>query len=52
MLRRQIAAIEERDSGIESAEETMMSFGTDQTGAHYPTGIERVENMAKCAAEN
>jgi hypothetical protein len=29
-----------------------MSFGSDATGAHYPTGFERVENMAKCAAEN
>ena len=38
--------------GIEAAEEAMMSFGTDQTGAHYPTGNERAENMAKCAAEN
>jgi hypothetical protein len=38
--------------GIEAAEGAMMSFGTAQTGAHYPTGNERAEHMAKCAAEN
>jgi hypothetical protein len=37
---------------IEAAEEAMMSFGAAQTGAHYPTGNERADNMAKCAAEN
>ena len=39
-------------SSIEAAEGAMTSFGSDQTGAHYPTGFERVENMTKCAAEN
>jgi hypothetical protein len=39
-------------SSIEAAEGAMTSFGSDQTGAHYPTGFERVDNMAKCAAEN
>jgi hypothetical protein len=39
-------------SSIEAAEGAMTSFGSDQTGAHYPTGFERVENMSKCAAEN
>src|SRR5262245_53589161 len=39
-------------SSIEAAEAAMTSFGSEQTGAHYPTGYERVENMAKCAAEN
>ncbi|HEX5930159.1 MAG TPA: hypothetical protein VFY74_00175 [Methyloceanibacter sp.] len=38
--------------GIEAAEEAMIVFGTAQTGAHYPTGNERVENMAKCAAQD
>ncbi len=40
------------NDGIEAAEGAMMSYGTDQTGAHYPTGHERAENMARCAAEN
>jgi hypothetical protein len=40
------------ESSIEAAEAAMASFGSDQTGAHYPTGYERAENMAKCAAEN
>ena len=39
-------------SSVEAAEEAMTRFGNDQTGAHYPTGNERAENMAKCAAEN
>ena len=40
----------ETDS-IETAEEAMKSFGSNQTGAYYPTGIERAENMVKCEAE-
>ena len=43
LLRRQNAAIEERRRSIEAAEGAMTSFGSDQTGAHYPTGYERVE---------
>jgi hypothetical protein len=39
-------------SSIEAAEGAMMAFGAEPTGAHYPTGIERADNMAKCAAEN
>ena len=39
-------------SSIEAAEGAMMSFGSDETGAHYPTGYERADNMVKCAAEN
>jgi hypothetical protein len=37
---------------IESAREAMAAFGDRQTGAYYPTGTERVENMTKCAAED
>lgn len=40
----------ESDS-IASAGEAMMSFGSMPTGAHYPTGIERAENIADCEAE-
>ncbi len=36
---------------IEAARATMANFGTKPTGAYYPTGIERAENIAKCAAE-
>jgi hypothetical protein len=39
-------------SSIEAAEGAMKSFGSAETGAHYPTGYERVDNMAKCATEN
>jgi hypothetical protein len=35
---------------IEAARETMLSFGTTPTGAYYPTGIERAENIEKAAA--
>jgi hypothetical protein len=41
----------ETDS-IESAEQAMAAFGNKPTGAYYPTGIERVETIAKCAAED
>jgi hypothetical protein len=41
----------ETDS-IASAEETMKSFGTTPTGAYYPTGIERADNIAGCEAED
>ena len=36
---------------IEAARETMLSFGNTPTGAYYPTGIERVENIDKAAAQ-
>lgn len=35
--------------GIESAEGAMKRFGSVPTGAHYPTGTERAENIAACA---
>jgi hypothetical protein len=41
----------ETDS-IEAAEEAMVSFGAAPTGAYYPTGDERADNIAKCAAED
>jgi hypothetical protein len=30
----------------------MLTFGIKPTGAYYPTGIERADNMAKTAAED
>ena len=36
--------------GIEDARMTMLSFGNAQTGAHYPTGVERAANISACAA--
>ena len=41
----------ETDS-IESAEEAMIDFGETPTGAYYPTGNERADNIAKCAAQD
>jgi hypothetical protein len=41
----------EADS-VASAKEAMASFGSRPTGAYYPTGTERVDNIAKCAAED
>jgi hypothetical protein len=41
----------ETDS-IESAEEAMIGFGETPTGAYYPTGNERADNIAKCAAQD
>ena len=36
---------------IEAARQTMFRFGDRPTGAYYPTGIERADNIAKAAAE-
>jgi hypothetical protein len=30
----------------------MVSYGAAPTGAYYPTGDERADNIAKCAAED
>jgi hypothetical protein len=37
---------------IASAEDAMAEFGTQPTGAHYPTGLDRASHMAKCEAED
>jgi hypothetical protein len=37
---------------INSAEEEMRVFGSAPTGAYYPTGTERADNMAACAASD
>ena len=37
---------------IEVARETMLQFGNMPTGAYYPTGVERAENIAHVAAGN
>jgi hypothetical protein len=36
---------------IEAARQVMLQFGGKPTGAYYPTGVERAENIAKCAAK-
>jgi hypothetical protein len=30
----------------------MLQFGNKPTGAYYPTGVERAENISKCAARH
>lgn len=35
--------------GIRAGAEVMSQFGSRPTGAHYPTGTERVENISSCA---
>lgn len=37
---------------IEAAEEAMIGFGPAQTGAHYPTGTERAENITRCLTQD
>ena len=37
---------------IEAARQVMLQFGGKPTGAYYPTGVERAENIAKCAAKH
>jgi hypothetical protein len=41
----------ETDS-IEAGREAMMAFGTNPTGAYYPTGTERAGNIDKCQAQD
>ncbi len=36
---------------IEAGREEMLEFGTAPTGAYYPTGVERADNIARAAAE-
>jgi hypothetical protein len=37
---------------IEVARQMMSKFDDKPTGAYYPTGVERADNIAKCAAED
>lgn len=37
---------------IEAGRMTMLQFGPQPTGAHYPTGTERADNIAACAAKH
>lgn len=38
--------------GIDAARMTMLNFGAKPTGAHYPTGTERADNIAVCNAKD
>jgi hypothetical protein len=40
------------EKAIEAATEIMSGYGTKPTGAYYPTGIERANNIARAAAEH
>jgi hypothetical protein len=46
-----VKMLRERDEvdGIEAGRNAMLLFGPKPTGAHYPTGIERAENISGCA---
>jgi hypothetical protein len=48
---RMLKSTHETDS-IEAARQTMLGFGTSPTGAYYPTGIERADNIDRCAAQD
>ena len=39
------------EAAIEAARQTMFGFGDQPTGAYYPTGIERADNIARATAE-
>ena len=36
---------------IETARLKMLEFGAEPTGAYYPTGVERADNIAHAAPE-
>ncbi len=40
------------DDAIGAAETTMEGFGASPTGAYYPTGNERAQNILKCAGQD
>lgn len=42
--------IKKEPETIEAARQMMLTFGNKPTGAYYPTGVERADNIAKCAA--
>ena len=46
-----VKMLRERDDidGVEAGQNAMAIFGTKPTGAYYPTGIERAENISGCA---
>lgn len=48
---RMLKSKHETDS-IETARETMLEYGTKPTGAYYPTGTERADNITDCAAQD
>jgi hypothetical protein len=48
---RMLKSTHQTDS-IEAARETMLGFGASPTGAYYPTGIERADNIERCAAQD
>ena len=37
---------------IEAARQTMVEYGATPTGAYYPTGTERADNIASCVAQD
>ena len=37
---------------IEAAREEMLQFGNAPTGAYYPTGVERADNIARARDAN
>jgi len=37
---------------IEAGRQTMANFGATPTGAYYPTGVERADNIANCATQD
>lgn len=48
---RMLKSKQEKD-GIEAAHMTMMGFGAEHTGAYYPTGLERADNIVKCVEQD
>jgi hypothetical protein len=49
-----VALLREREEldGIEAARERMTRFGLAPTGAYYPTGTERADNILACARKD
>jgi len=46
-----LKSMQEKD-GIDAAHMSMLEFGSEHTGAYYPTGLERADNILKCTEQD
>jgi len=47
-----ILKLRHEPDSIEAARQTMIEYGATPTGAYYPTGTERADNIASCVAQD
>jgi hypothetical protein len=47
-----ILKLRHEPDSIEAARQTMIEYGATPTGAYYPTGTERADNISICTAQD